>query len=227
MNNKTKMIAAILGGSTNLDFFKKEKKMTASKIIVTNSQLRDMASKIVDEVKRELLGTERSIRLMSVPFCPTVTFYENPVDSSIRVEVWVNKVKVAEQSYHHQATESYAEMDTRLEVNTHRGLVKYFYTVLLDSCNLRNIIVGAVNKGNDTIKLPNGQTLRSEYAIGRYERYVSLRQKDDYPVFSMHCCAIEEDVDRIFSHFVYHWTDPGLLAPGDHYIEIPAEAFDA
>ena len=201
--------------------------MTASKITVTNFQLRDMASKIINETKRELLGTERSIHLMSVPFCPTVTFYDNMADSSIRVEVWVNKVKIAEQVYHHQAAESYAEMDTRLEVNTHRGLIKYFYGKLWGTINMRLTIRELMNKGNGSVKLPNGQTLTSELLMRPRDLSVGLRQVDDYPIFGYPVDNNEEAVAHVLRSVEYHWTDPGLLAPGDHYIEIPSEAFDA
>lgn len=225
MTNRIKLMAAVLGGSTNLNHFKKKPKMTASKIIVSNYQLRGMAEQIVEAAKPEICGTERSIRLMSIPFCPTVTFYENPIDSSTRVEVWVNKEKISEQSYSTQSSESWSTLDTRLEINTQRGLVKYFYKLLLDSNDLRAVIADAMQAGNKTVKLPNGQTLTSEILHRPRDLSVGLRQTDNYPVFSAPVDATEDAVDHILANISYHWTDPGILAPGDHYIEIPSEAF--
>ncbi|QBZ70842.1 hypothetical protein pETSU_261 [Edwardsiella phage pEt-SU] len=201
--------------------------MTASKIIVTNSQLRDMAEKISEVVAQEVTGIERSLRLMAVPFCPIVTFYENPVDGSTRAEVWVNKVKIAEQVYHSQSAEAWDLLDKRLESNTHRGLVKYFYTKLLDCVNLKLTITELLNKGNGSVVLPNGQTLTSEVRHGAYSRSVGLRQKDTYPIFSIQVDQTEQDIQHVLTNVCYQWTDPGMLAPGDHYIEIPSEAFDA
>lgn len=199
----------------------------ASKITVSNSQLRDMASKIVEAVKPEVCGSIRATRLKRVPFCPTITFYDNPADGSVRVEVWVNKEKISEQSYHSQSAESWEQLDTRLEVNTQRGLVKYFYTKLLHSIDLRGIISDAMMTGNKTVKLPNGQTLVSELLVRPRDLSVGLRQVDNYPVFSAPVDLNEEAVDHILSNIAFHWTDPGILAPGGHYIEIPSEAFDA
>lgn len=199
--------------------------MTASKIIVSNFQLRGMAEQIVEAVKPEVTGSIRAMQLMGIPFCPIVTFYDNPADNSVRVEVWINKEKISEQSYHSQSAESWSTLDTRLEVSTHRGLIKYFYTKLLNSIDLRGIIVDAMQTGNKTVKLPNGQTLTSELLHRPRDLSVGLRQVDNYPIFSAPVDANEEAVDHILSNIAYHWTDPGVLAPGDHYIEIPSEAF--
>lgn len=200
--------------------------MTASKVIVTNSQLCDIARVVGETASAELLGSERSIRLMGVSFCPTLTFYENPEDNSTRVEVWVNKVKIAEQSYHVQCEEPWSDLDKRLESNTHRGLIKYFYTKLLDHFDLVGTIVKVLHDGNASVLLPNGQTLYSEVRHNGYSRTVGLRQKDTYPVFSLQADQTEQDIKHILSNVAHRWTDPGLLAPADHYIEIPSEAFD-
>lgn len=201
--------------------------MKASKITVSNFQLRGMAEQIVEAVKPEVCGSIRAMQLMGIPFAPTITFYDNPANSSVRVEVWINKEKIAEQDYHSQSAESWSTLDSRLEVNTHRGLVKYFYTKLMDSIDLRGIISDAMKAGNKTVKLPNGQTLTSELLYRPRDLSVGLRQTDNYPIFSFPVDLNEEAVDHILSNIAYHWTDPGVLAPGDHYIEIPSEAFDA
>lgn len=199
--------------------------MTASKIIVTNSQMRDMALSIKESVATEIVGNDRSFKLMSVPFCPVISLYDDIPTNATIARVYVNKVLIAEQSYQVQSAEPWDVLDNRLENNVFRGLVKYFYGLLLENYDLTGEINKVMQEGNSSVTLPNGQTLWSEVRHGAYSRTVGIRQKDTYPVFSLQADKTEQDVRHILSNVAYHWTDPGMLAPADHYIEIPSEAF--
>lgn len=199
--------------------------MKASKITVSNSQMKDMAHSISYEVGNRLLSNERSFKLMSLPFCPIVSLIDDIPTNATVAKVYVNKVLIAEQSYHAQSAESWATLDLRLETNIHRGLVKYFYGFLFDQCDLAGAIAKVMQKGNGSVTLPNGQTLYSEVRHGSYSRIVGIRQKDNYPVFSLQANQTDADIIHILSNITYHWTDPGLIYPGDHYIEIPVEIF--
>ena len=199
--------------------------MKASKITVSNSQMKDMAHSISYEVANRLLSNERSFKLMSLPFCPIVSLIDDIPTNATVAKVYVNKVLIAEQSYQAQSAESWATLDLRLENNIHRGLVKYFYGLLLEQYDLAGVIAKVMRDGNNSVTLPNGQTLCSEVRHGGYSRTVGIRQKDNYPVFSLQANQTDTDIKHILSNVAYHWTDPGLIYPGDHYIELSPEIF--
>ena len=199
--------------------------MTASKIIVSNSQMRDMAETITHEVANRLNGNERSFKLPNLPFVPVVSLFDDiPINATV-AKVYVNKILIAEQAYRVQSSEPWDVLDQRLETNILRGLIKYFYGLLLETHDLAGSITKLMRDGNSSVNLPNGQILYSEIRHGAYSRTVGLRQKDTYPVFSLLADQTEQDVKHILSNIEHHWTDPGLIYPGDHYIEIPKEAF--
>ncbi|QYN80056.1 hypothetical protein PQD71_gp163 [Kosakonia phage Kc263] len=187
-------------------------------LTITNGLLRSIARTVKQEAINEIAGTVRSVFLKNVQFTPTITFIEDIENGGTLVEVWVNKKKMASLRYSVTSEKSWAQLDNQFEYLCYIGLVNYFYGVLEQNTNLEEIIRNALLEGNFSVKLPNGQTLKSEVAHGAYERIVSLAQSDNYPICSLPVDITPESVTHILSNVKYHWRDPGRLCPDDHSI---------
>ena len=196
-------------------------------VVISNALLKTMALNIKREAIKELTGTVRSITLKDVPHTPTITFVEDIPKGAIVVLVWVNKVKIAQQTYTPVSEKPWMTLDAELEHYCYIGLINYFYGVLHQNTPLNAIIQDTLEKGNASVKLPNGQTLRSEVRHGAYQRAASLIQKNGESICSLQANVSELSFGHILSSINFHWTDPGRLCPDDHYIEIESEWFDA
>lgn len=189
-----------------------------STITITNGLLRSISRTIKQEVGNEVSGTVRSAFLKNVQFTPTITFIEYIENGGTLVEAWVNKNKIASLHYSVTSDKSWSELDRYFEHDCYTGMVNYFYGVLEQNTDLVEIIKNALVEGNVSVKLPNGQTLKSEIFHGAYERVVRLLQPDGYPICSLPVDVNDLSVSHILSNVKFHWRDPGRLCPDDHCI---------
>lgn len=197
-----------------------------SAVVVTNAILKSMAHCIKEATIEEVTGTLRSLTLKDVPHRPILTFVEDIPNNGIVVTAWVNKVKIAQQTYRSQSEKPWMTLDMEFEHRCYLGLVNYFYSVLRQHTAINDTVKDLLEKGNGSIKLPNGQTLKSAVRHGEYERSVSLSQKDGDSICSLQVDVSELSIGHILSTVNFHWTDPGRLYPDNHGIEINPEWFE-
>lgn len=213
MKSDLKAMAAVLRGSTDLTAFKKEKKV--AELIVRNGDIRELATRVRKEVANLVLADTRSSVIGHCGHRIVITFADDIPSDGTRVQVWLGKVKMMEHLYHPEA--SWPDADDHVERTTLLNLLSHYYAVLWKKSNIEATLKKLLQEGNGSVKLPNGQTLKSEvrHRAGG-DRSVSLYSHDDYPIFSMITYERDPDQGHILGALEHNFSSPGLIGPADH-----------
>lgn len=186
-----------------------------AELIVRNGDIRELATKVRKEVANLVLADTRSTVIDHCGHRILITFADDVPSSGTRVQVWLGKVMIMEHLYHPDA--SWPDADDHVERSTLLNVLTHYYDVLWDRSNVEATLKKLLQEGNGSVKLPNGQTLKSEvrHRPGG-DRTVSLCSHDDYPIFSMITYERDPNQEHIWSAIKHNFSSPGLIGPANH-----------